>query len=94
MAIRYSNHLLVRLKMRGIPYELPRIVYQNAIRRFLDTQSDLFIAVLRTAYFGKRHEVAVVYRKDAGDILLITIHPLKSNQLTNRTRSGRWKEIS
>lgn len=94
MEIRYSNHLLVRLKMRGIRYELPRLVYQNAARHFHDIQSDLRIAVFRTEYFGKRREVMVAYRVYSSYVLLITIHPLKPNQLENRIRSGRWKQFS
>lgn len=94
MEIRYSNHLLVRLKMRGIPYELPRIVYQRTRRRFYDVQSDLEIAVLLVMYLGKRRHAAVAYRVYPAYVLLITIHPLKPRQLENRIASGRWKEQS
>ena len=94
MEIQYSDHLLVRLKMRGIPQELPRIVYQKAERRFYDTQSELEIAVLQTKYFGKSRPIMVAYRSHPNHVLLITIHPLKVNQLENRIESGRWEEIS
>ncbi len=93
MEIRYSKHILLRLKMRGIPYELPRVVYEKAKQRFKDTETDLEIAVLRTSYLGKQRDIAVTYRTYSAYILLITIHPLKSGQLENRVRLGRWKEI-
>ncbi len=79
--------------MRGIPYELPRIVYIRARRRFHDVQSDLDIAVHRTEYCGKLRELALTYRSHPSHILLITIHPLKPNQLQNRIQSRRWQEI-
>lgn len=85
--------MLVRLKMRGIPYELPRIVYEEGRRRFKDTETDLEIAILRTLYFGKHREVALTYRTYSTYVLLITIHPLKSGQLKNRISSGRWKKV-
>lgn len=93
MSIRYSDHLQMRLKMRGIPHELPRIVYQRAPRRFIDAQSGLKVAVTQAMYFQKKRQVAVAYREDSEDILLITIHPLKPHQFENRIASGRWKEV-
>ena len=93
MEVRYSKHLMVRLEMRGIPYELPRIIYDRAKRKFYDTQSNLEIAVLRTKYFSKFHDITVAYRKYQDYILLITIHPLKRHQVENRIRSGRWKQL-
>ncbi|MBI2121941.1 MAG: hypothetical protein HYT98_02355 [Candidatus Sungbacteria bacterium] len=93
MEVRYSQHLEIRLTMRGIPHELPRIVYENAKRRFHDTDSDLDIAVLRTAFYGRQRDVVVAYRIYSDYVLLITIHPLKEGQFENRIRSGRWTEI-
>ena len=94
MEVQYSDHLILRLNIRGIPYELPRIVYERATRRFYDTQSHLNIGLLRTSYLGKKRDVAVTYRVYTSHILLVTIHPLKPNQLVNRLYSGRWKEVS
>lgn len=93
MEVRYSKHLEVRLKMRGLSYDLPRIVFERAEKRFRDSLSGLDAAVLRTKYFGKRRDIMVAYRAYRNYILLITIHPLKPGQLENRVRSGRWKEI-
>jgi hypothetical protein len=93
MEVRYSKHLEVRLRMRGIPYELPRIIFENSRRRLYDVESGFNIAVLRVRYFGKQRDVMVAYQVNANNMRLVTIHPLKTNQLENRLRSGRWKKI-
>ena len=93
MIIRYSKHLLIRLKMRGIPKELPRVIYNQATMRYLDILSDIEVAVMKTILHNKQRDVALFYRKDTSIIHLITIHPLKSGQLENRLRSGRWIEL-
>ena len=93
MEIRYSNHLLIRIKMRGIPYDLPCVIYQRAPQRFHDTESGVDIAVARDKYAGKMRLMAVAYRLHPSYISLITIHPLKPHQLENRISSGRWKEL-
>ena len=91
MKIRYSGHLLTRLRMRDIPEHIPRLVYGKATRRFFDTETGHAIAVSHIAFFGKERDVAVTYREDHGEVLLITIHPLKQNQIDNRLKTGRWK---
>lgn len=93
MEIRYSKHLLTRLRIREIPETLPRLIMVKARRRFFDTETDLEIAVARAKFAGKLREVMVAYRRDGDDMLLITIHPLKLHQLKNRIASGRWKPI-
>ena len=93
MKIRYSEHLLVRLQMRDIPEYMPRLVYEKAAKRFLDTGTGHTIAVSRVAFLGKRRDVAVSYREDHGKVLLVTIHPLKQNQIDNRLKTGRWKPL-
>ena len=93
MKIRYSEHLLVRLRMRDISEHLPRLVYEKATRKFLDTGTGHAIAVSRIAFLGKKRDVAVTYREDHREVLLITIHPLKENQLDNRLKTGRWKPL-
>jgi hypothetical protein len=91
--IQYSRHLALRLKLRGIPHTLPRLVYQSAKRRFLDRATGLRIAVRTAPLRGKRREIAVVYEEKNGKVLLITIHPLKVHQVKNRVESGRWQLV-
>lgn len=80
--------------MRGIPYTLPRFVYENARDRFWDIETRVMIAVFRADLSSRGRLVAVAYREQDDEALLITIHPLKASQLKNRTASGRWKRIS
>ena len=77
--------------MRGIPHELPRIVFKSP-KHFYDNETDLNIAVLKTDFLGKRKNIMVAYRKNHY-VLLITVHPLKENQLENRVKTGRWEEL-
>lgn len=91
--IRYSQHLLLRIKLRGIPRMLPRTVFSRALRRFSDSITGFFIAVHAMRFQGKRREMCLVYRKDSDEVLFITIHPLKTRQVHNRLQSGRWRII-
>lgn len=93
MEVRYSKHLEIRIKIRGIPHELPRIVFNKSSKHFYDNETDLNIAVLRTDFLGKIKNVMVAYRKNHNHVLLITVHPLKRNQLENRLKTGRWTKI-
>ena len=93
MRVVYSSHLKLRLVMRGIPKDLPRIVFKRARRRYFDKETGLEVAVLKTAPFGKMRDVAVTYRLSKEHAHLITIHPLKPAQLKKRLVSGRWRSI-
>ena len=93
MAIRYSEHLFTRLRLRKIPERLPRHIILKARSRFFDTETNLEIAVARAKFMGKTRDIMVAYRRRGADVLLITIHPLKLNQVKNRIASGRWKSI-
>ncbi len=91
--IRYSQHLVVRLKLRGISRTLPRTVFSRASRRFTDGMTGFSVAVHAMRFQGKRREMCLVYCKDRDEILFITIHPLKTRQVNNRLQSGRWRII-
>ena len=93
MELRYSRHLALRLKMRSIPEDLPRSVVTQSRQRFIDTETGLHAAVFRMRLHGKTRDVTVLYREHTGYLLLVTVHPLKSGQLENRLKSGRWKII-
>ncbi|MBI2050274.1 MAG: hypothetical protein HYT31_00535 [Parcubacteria group bacterium] len=89
----YSKHLELRLKLRSIHHELPRIIYQTSSERYTDAITQLSVAINKTAYRGKVREVALVYRETAKEARLITIHPLKPGQKNSRIKSGRWKKL-
>ena len=91
--IVYSIHLRFRLKLRIIPRSLPLKIYRLAKEHYFDTGTLKHVAVTRTRFKGKMREMAVVYREEMERVVLISIHPLKIFQKTNRIKSGLWKRI-
>lgn len=89
-AVQYADHLRLRLALRKIPEQLPRKIYQRAKEQFFDTVTHHCVRVDRARYAGKLREMAVSFEETEKAILLITIHPLKARQKTNRIHSGRW----
>lgn len=91
MEIVYSEHLKVRLRIREIPYELPKNIFINAKEHYFDIKTDNFIAVMEVEFKNRKRVMMVSYEYEKKErINLITIHPLKENQRRNRLKSGRW----
>jgi len=88
--IRYADHLELRLNLRKIPKNLPRSIYRRAKEFFYDKITGNYIALARTRYAGKMREMMVAFSERNDEIILITVHPLKPHQKTNRIASGRW----
>ena len=88
--IQYADHLRLRLALRQVPEQLPRRIYQRAHERFFDTATHHRVAVARARYAGKIREMAVSFEDDGETVTLITIHPLKEQQKTNRINARRW----
>ena len=88
--ILYADHLRLRLALRKIPEQLPRRIYYRAQERFFDTITSHYVAVARARYAGKIREMAVSFEEAGETVILITIHPLKAQQKTNRIASRRW----
>jgi hypothetical protein len=88
--IAYSLHLKFRLKLRKMPYSLPLDIYQNSKEHYFDTETNKYVCLQEIKLLGKMREIAVTYEKIGDQIVLITIHPLKSFQKSNRIKSGRW----
>ncbi len=91
--IVYSVHLGLRLKLRVISRELPLKIYRLARERYFDADTLKNIAVMRVKFRNKTREMAVVYMDRQDDVLLITVHPLKTFQKDNRIKSGRWRKL-
>ncbi len=91
--IMYSAHLEFRLKIRSIPRLLPKQIFQISKEHYFDTQTRKNIAIKKVRYKNKVREVAVIYEKVGGHIILITIHPLKILQKEHRIKSKRWQKI-
>jgi hypothetical protein len=43
--ITYTRHLRTRLELRNFPVDLPRIIFEEADRRYRDRETDHLIAV-------------------------------------------------
>ncbi len=91
--IFYTQHLEIRLKLREIPYDLPRTIYQISKEHYFDKKTLKKIAVKKVKYKDKLREMAVIYDKLDNQVNIITIHPLKIYQKLSRIKSGRWQKL-
>jgi hypothetical protein len=91
--ILYSSHLILRLKLREIPYSLPKKIYQTSKEHYFDRETGKKIAIGKVRYKNKLREMTVVYEEINEQINLITIHPLKKYQKLSRINSGRWQKL-
>jgi hypothetical protein len=88
--IIYADHLYLRLALRQMPEQLPRRIYLRAKEQFFATNTQHRVAVAHARYVGKMREMAVSFEDDGETVTLITIHPLKGQQKTNRINTHRW----
>lgn len=93
MEVVYSSHLELRLKLRSINRELPKLIYKTSKERYFDTMTKMSIAVDKAIYKSKKRDIAVTYKETLDKVILITIHPLKPNQKSSRIKLGRWKKL-
>jgi hypothetical protein len=93
MKIIYTPHLKFRLKVRGIPSDLPKKIFKEAKEHYYDALTQHYVAVHKLQFNNRLREVAVTYDKKGEVIEIITIHPLKTYQKTARINSGRWRRI-
>ncbi len=93
MKIQYTEHLQLRLKLRGFPHDLPKEIYERAEESYYDTSTSNYVALKRLNYAGKMRTMAVTYNKHEDMIEIITIHPIKEGQREKRIGSGRWVRV-
>lgn len=91
--IVYGAHLKFRLKLRGIPYDLPREIYETSRKHYFDRQTFKSVAIKSVYFKDKMRQMVVVYEEINKQVNLITIHPLKNHQKINRINTGRWKKL-
>lgn len=92
MNIKYTNHLKLRLKIRNIPKEYPKIILENPNHKFYDNIEKKNVAIKKLIYNGKLRNMLIAYEIKKYYIEIVTIHPINNNQIINRIRSGRWKK--
>lgn len=86
----YTQHLELRLRVRGIPRDFPRRMLEKPDQTFVDRVEGNLIAVRRLDYNGKERNMMIAYKQKANSIAIITIHPIRDEQIIRRTISGRW----
>ncbi|MCX5633204.1 MAG: hypothetical protein NTW93_05995 [Phycisphaerae bacterium] len=93
MNIIYTAHLRFRLKIRNIPFPLPKKIFKEAKEHYYDNLTDHYVAVHKIEFNNKIREFALSYDKKEDAIEIITIHPIKAYQKISRVNSGRWQKI-
>ncbi len=93
MEIRYTEHLKLRLKLRDIPYDMPREIYESAEENYYDNGTSYYVALKRLDYAGKIRTMAIVYDKYEEHISIITIYPIKEHRKDKRIKVGRWVKL-
>lgn len=89
--IIYTSHLKLRLNVRKISYDYPKMILNNPERRFFDILEKRNIAIKRLKYNKKIRNMMVAYENKGDFMEIITIHPISEEKIINRVRSGRWK---
>lgn len=91
MKIIYTAHLKFRLKLRNIPYSLPKRLFKDAKEHYYDRLTGHYVAVHNVEFNNKTREFALTYDRKADVIEVITVHPIKAYQKIARINSGRWQ---
>lgn len=91
MRIVFTDHLISRLKLRKIPKNLARKVYQDREFTLYDTVKNHYIALSKQRLFAKMRLLVVAFDKSIDHVELITLYPTTDREVTNKINSGRWK---
>ena len=87
----FSLHFEKQMLERGFDPHFYRQIFEQPDDLFHDTVSGTEAAVKSILHKGAIRDILLVYRFDAdGSVVLITIHPLKTNQKERRITRGRW----
>lgn len=89
----YTEHLKLRLKVRHIPEEYPKKIYENPNQRFFDNLEKTFIAIKTLEYNKKLRNMMIAYEQKEGKIEIVTVHPITDEKIINRILSCRWTRI-
>ena len=88
--IGYSEHLKLRLKVRNIPEDYPKQIFQKPEQNFFDNSEKTSIAVKKLHYNKKLRNMMIAYEEKDDLIDIITIHPITDEKIIKRVMSGRW----
>ena len=79
--------------MRKFPEDLPRIIFEEADRRYRDRETGHLIAIKRVRLRRRERFVMIAYDQIGQGVEIVTIHPISEEQETSRVRGGRWNRI-
>ena len=68
--IVFSDHFILRQRLRQIPNELAQSIYLEAEEHYRDSQTGTLVAVKRLFFHGRMRDVALVYAQRQGKIVL------------------------
>ena len=88
--IEYTEHLRLRLIVRKIPADFPKIIYLSPDQKFLDVSAKNFIAIKKLKYNEKLRNIMIAYQQNNAEVRILTIHPISEEKIVNRIISGRW----
>ena len=88
--IEYTEHLILRLKIRRIPKEYPKQIYGSPEQKFFDKIEGTSIAIKKLHYNKKLRNMMIAYEEKDEQIKIITIHPITNEKIINRIMSKRW----
>ena len=91
--VKYTTHLKVKMVVRGVPKDLPAIVFHEAEGRFRDGTTGHYVALKEASYSGKRRLIMVAYDIKDDVVEIITVHPIGGRQVEARINSGRWIRV-
>lgn len=90
MAIRISEHLKLRIRVRKINKLLPQKIIKESNDIFYDNETGHWIAVREEKYAGKIRPMVAVFDKINSDIEIITVYPSDDREISTRVEKGRW----
>ena len=91
LKVVYTLHLKFRLKVRRIPYEYPKLIFNSPESKFFDFLEARHIAIKRLKYNNRIRNMMIAYEDKGSFVEIVTIHPISDEKIINRVISGRWK---
>jgi len=85
-----TDHLKLRLKVRKIPKQYPDVIYRSPEQRYFDVLEKAFINIKKLRYNNKLRNMMIAYEEKDDKVEIITIHPVRDEQIINRVIRGRW----